>query len=720
MNTKASVSSKVLPSSLRALIIASSYWVLSISLTTENGSLAAFIGCALSCLLIDAFIDSPPLKHLRLGIIALAAVVLLIVGVGLGAILTSSTVLANLLSPMVAYETGEVLQWFAFSAGLSAIMRSIAQRSDSGRVLEILFVATAFVITLAAHRQGMIHRPFFIGDFALTRGIDPSSILMAFGCGAVLSLAALLMIEHNHRRLPYHFTVLGILCFSLLIYVQFFGMPTPRMTDDLGLTGAARSEGGAQDENPFRDGENDTNDMQAPVAIVLFRDDYEPTGGAYYFRESAYSQFNGTMLTFPNREDLDEDLIDFFTPTRVEINEPLPAPQLRKTVRTTIGLLAPHRTPFGLDTPIAYANTPNPNNLRFKQTYDAYSMVPEYDFSNLIGREAGDADWSADQRQAYLQMPADPRYRQLAETIIADLRPEFANDPYAKALAIKDYMDRNGIYSLKNEHAYAEDPAASFLFGDFTGYCMHFAFASTYLYRSIGIPARVGIGYSVPASNRAGGSSLLIQAINGHAWPEVYLEGIGWVIVDPAPSRTLVDMSVDPQNSLQQLLGDMLRDEASFDEFISSQNGASFPLAVLLRFIALTCAALLLLAYAIKIYRQRAPYLAQPTDRYRLSYRATLDTLSALGLRRRYGESREGFARRISDMTPSFGIMTYSHLMAALGSDKNSPQIVTVDIAREPDWSALDKKIKKEVKQHIPWWKRLFAFINPISWMKTH
>lgn len=674
----------------------------------------------MSCLLVDAFIDRSPLKQLRLGIIALAALLLLIMGIALSAVLTSSTLLANLLSPMGAYETSEVLQWLVFSAGLSTIMRSIAQRNDFGRVLEILFVATAFVITLAAHRQGMIHRPFFIGDFALTRGIDPSSILMAFGCAAVLSLAALLMVEHNHRRLPYHFTVLGILCFSLLIYVQFFGMPTPRMTDDLGLTGAARSEGGAQDDNPFRDGENDTSDMQAPVAIVLFRDDYEPANGAYYFRESAYSEFNGTMLTFPNREDMDEDLIDFFTPTRVDISEPLPAPELRKTVRTTIGLLAPHRTPFGLDTPVAYANTPNPNNLRFKHTYDAYSMVPEYEFSNLIGREAGDSDWTQEQRQAYLQMPADPRYKQLAETIIQDLRPEFANDPYAKALAIKDYMDRNGIYSLKNEHAYADDPAASFLFGDFTGYCMHFSFAATYLYRSLGIPARVGIGYSVPASNRAGGSSLLIQAINGHAWPEVYLEGIGWVIVDPAPSRTLVDMSVDPQNSLQQLLGDMLRDEASFDEFISAQEGSAISLVAIVRALSFACAALLLLAYGVKIYRQRAPYLARPAQRYRLSYRATLDTLSAFGLRRRYGESREGFARRISDTSPSFSAMTYSHLLAALGTRLNTPDIITVDMAKEPDWLALDKQIRQEVKQHTPWWKRIVAFFNPISWMKTH
>ena len=68
----------------------------------------------------------------------------------------------------------------------------------------------------------------------------------------------------------------------------------------------------------------------------------------------------------------------------------------------------------------------------------------------------------------------------------------------------------------------------------------------------------------MPASNRAGGSALLIQAVHGHAWPEIYFKDIGWVIVDPTPQQTLVDMSTDPQNDLQQLLGDMLRDDTSY------------------------------------------------------------------------------------------------------------------------------------------------------------
>ena len=115
---------------------------------------------------------------------------------------------------------------------------------------------------------------------------------------------------------------------------------------------------------------------------------------------------------------------------------------------------------------------------------------------------------------------------------------------------------------------------------------MHFSFAATYLYRSLGIPARVGIGYSVPASNRAGGSALLIQAVHGHAWPEIYFKDIGWVIVDPAPQQTLVDMSTNPQNDLQQLLGDMLRDDTSYAEFMESQQADLFDIRTLMTAIA--------------------------------------------------------------------------------------------------------------------------------------
>ncbi len=213
-----------------------------------------------------------------------------------------------------------------------------------------------------------------------------------------------------------------------------------------------------------------------------------------------------------------------------------------------------------------------------------------------------------------------------------------------RAWTIKRYLDENGIYSLKNAHAAEPDPAASFLFGDLTGYCVHFAFSAVYLYRSLGIPARVGVGYSVPASNRAGGSSLLIQAIHGHAWPEVYFEDVGWVIIDPAPQQTLVDMTTDPQDNLQQLLGEMLRNDSSFEQFMNAQRESTFdPLASLRqigRYLAIVAALIVMFGYLAKIQRRFAPHFGAGNTS--ITDRLQSDPRSA---RRRWSETR---VRRIA------------------------------------------------------------------------
>ena len=701
-----------LPTSFRAMIIAGSYWAVSLSLTVLSGSLASLIGCLTACYLVDLRLHRQPLASLRTSTLLTACLLFWLTGLLVARLIVGSDWISNLVSPIAAFNSSEFLKWFVISASITVSLRCLAHRTSFGAVVEILFVAALFVMTLAAHRNGMIHRPFFIGDFALVRGIDPSAILMIFGCAAVLSLSALLMMESNQRRLPYHFVVLGLLCFSLFFYVRLFGLPTPKLTDDLGLTGQEQVGNGSQRENPFRDGENSANDREAPVAVVVFRDDYEPLNGAFYFRESAYSQFNGSMLDFTTREDMDQDLIEYFTNSRADAEQMPLSVDMRTRVRTTIGMLVPHRSPFGLVSPIAYENRPNPNNLRFKRTYDSYSLAPEYDLEFLLGRETGSEDWSQDVREQYLKLPDDARYQELAENLITNLRPEFANDPFAKAWAIKTYLDENGIYSLKNEHAYEPDPAGSFLFGDLTGYCMHFSFAATYLFRSIGIPARVGVGYSVPASNKAGGSSLLIQAVHGHAWPEIYFRDIGWVIVDPAPQQTLVDMTTDPQNDLQQLLGDMLRNDASFEEFLNSQQSSFIKLRTLLTALYIIVSAILILAYLIKFYRLWAPYPGNSGQQHRFVYRAVLDRLSAIGLHRHYGESREQFALRASQIAPTIKAMTDSHLACSLG-------VPTPNRSNRLQWHLFQSTITREISTNTTTWKKMLAWINPFSWIMT-
>ncbi|MXW68837.1 MAG: hypothetical protein F4Z61_02535, partial [Acidimicrobiia bacterium] len=392
----------LLPALARAAIIAGSYWLLSLSLTVATGSLAAVAGCIAACVLTGLPERENPFKRLRTAEILLAAALLAVMGVIAASLITGSSAVATLFGPVAAFHLAEGVKWLCFSFALTGAVRVLALRSSAGGIVEVLLVATGFVIILSAHRNGMINRPFFLGDFALSRGLDPATILLALGCGAVLCLSALLLVEENRRRLPYHFALFGLLCLSLIGYVQTFGLPTPQMTDDLGLTGNSAQ----RRDNPFHDGENNTENKQAPVAIVVFRDDYEPDGGAYYFRESAYSQWNGYMLDFTSLPDMDRDLIAApGAPARETVSS-----EGRRLVSATIGTLVPHRSPFGLDAPIAFENAPNPNNLRFKRTWDAHSLVPEFDLNEMLGRPAGNPDWPEAVRQEYLRLPDDARY----------------------------------------------------------------------------------------------------------------------------------------------------------------------------------------------------------------------------------------------------------------------------------------------------------------------
>ena len=86
-----------------------------------------------------------------------------------------------------------------------------------------------------------------------------------------------------------------------------------------------------------------------------------------------------------------------------------------------------------------------------------------------------------------------------------------------------------------------------FLFDYKAGFCEHFSSAFVVLMRAAGIPARVVTGYAGGYRNPIGGY-WLVRNSDAHAWAEVWLEGRGWVRVDPtaavAPERiydTLAD-----------------------------------------------------------------------------------------------------------------------------------------------------------------------------------
>lgn len=85
-----------------------------------------------------------------------------------------------------------------------------------------------------------------------------------------------------------------------------------------------------------------------------------------------------------------------------------------------------------------------------------------------------------------------------------------------------------------------EDPVDHFLFEAREGFCEQFASAAAVLLRSVGVPARVAVGY-------AGGDQVeggrLLRGTDGHAWVEVEYPEVGWVAVDPTAGSRLSDAS---------------------------------------------------------------------------------------------------------------------------------------------------------------------------------
>jgi hypothetical protein len=129
-----------------------------------------------------------------------------------------------------------------------------------------------------------------------------------------------------------------------------------------------------------------------------------------------------------------------------------------------------------------------------------------------------------------------------------------------------------------------------------------------------------------------------------------------------------------------------------------------------LGWLALVLAVLAALGHGVKLYRRLAPRFARRAQLYRLGYRATLDRLAEIGVRRRFGESREGFAERGARLAPSFAPLTGEHLGWALGSRRSaSPEVV----------GRLMTQVTEELRRAVPPWRRFVGLIDPTSWLRA-
>lgn len=718
-----------LPTVLRGLMYAVVGAVLAVPLSHTPAVLSAALGAGLGALLGAHVARGPyrslPLLGLALGAIGLTALI--------HTLLLGSAAFAAALGPAPAYRTADALLAMGVLAGGGFALRLLSARRPLFAALEVLLTVFAFTQLVVAHRDGAINRPFEIADPILATGGDPSVVFIGVGVLAALVVALTLLAEERAGRLVLHVAVVGVLLALLVVTTKMVGLPQPpEGGDGLGLREGEGGRGGDREREGGRGegeggggaGSQDFSDnyegdqSNVPVGVVIFRDDYSAPAGTYYFRQGAFSQWNGRRLVASTLPEVDRDLVQGFPVESTAVREPPPLNATRREVETTVVLLADHTLPFALESAVRLRPAPNPDPSRFRVAYHVTSAAMIADYFSLLEADTGARTWSSEALDEYTQAPADPRYRQLAEQIIAERVPaDLRDQDAAKVFAITEWLGEHVIYSLRSQHASAEDPTAHFLFGDRTGYCVHFSHAAAFLFRSVGLPARVATGYAIPESNRQGGSALLVTGQSSHAWPEVYFEGFGWVVTDVFPQQTLDPPGPPPDPDLQRLLGELARGQsvAPPDAEDPVADAVAWVRHVLpaLGWGALGLViALLVGLYLTKLWRRVAPRFASDPQLALVLHRAALDRLSEVAVLRRPGETREVFAARVADHIPSLARLTAVTEGLALGSDR-AKQVPRAELL------SLAQRARSEHARAFPLGRRLLGWLVPWSFLRT-
>jgi transglutaminase-like putative cysteine protease len=236
--------------------------------------------------------------------------------------------------------------------------------------------------------------------------------------------------------------------------------------------------------------------------------------------------------------------------------------------------------------------------LRPGDIYEVNSSLTSATVAQLRAAQSEYPSWVTDR---YLQLPENitERTRQLAEQIASHLET-----PYDQAQAITDFLRNNIEYSETVPLPPADQEAIDWLLFDYRqGFCNYYATAEVVLLRSLGIPARLAVGYAqgerrslespdIGPALRPGEENLpqeiaqseelyIVRHRDLHAWPEVYFTGIGWVEFEPTVSQApiirpvgnLDNQEEDPNAPNPSAIEQQHRLE--LDEFLNQQSALS-------------------------------------------------------------------------------------------------------------------------------------------------
>jgi len=265
------------------------------------------------------------------------------------------------------------------------------------------------------------------------------------------------------------------------------------------------------------------------IAFRVKFDGNIPSPSQLYWRGAVLWQTDGTTWTELNNRNLMSSRPTFTT---------------RGDEYAYITTLEPHnkRWLFALDFPSEQPSTPSshytydgqlrsikPINQRQQvrlKSHTQYRLNPNKD----------------DYIDAALKLPEGmhPLTKQLAQ-----LWSKQTTDPMQLVDKALTYFNQNAFYYTLRPPTLIGDTIDSFLFESRRGFCEHYAASFTVLMRAAGVPARIVTGYLGGEINPVD-DFLVVRQRDAHAWVEVWVQGQGWLRVDPtsAVSRQRIEQGM--------------------------------------------------------------------------------------------------------------------------------------------------------------------------------
>jgi len=358
--------------------------------------------------------------------------------------------------------------------------------------------------------------------------------------------------------------VLGIGALPLLVVLFLFFPRLPPLWS-VQLSGQQATTGVSDSMSP-----GDFANLSQSTALA-FRVEFEnnrPPQEQLYWRGLVFSDFDGVTWR-PNREQQQQWDSEQQRPQWVERSLATAPDEVRLDPISYEVILEPtqQRWLFGLDYPFTQQqdisltsnftllkNQPVTQQLRYEVLRFAPMRI--------------DPILDAASRRINLALPSqgNPQARTLAKQLFA----QSGSDPVRYMQAIERWINQTEFRYTLSPPRLNTNRIDEFLFVTKAGFCEHYSSSFTFMLRAAGIPARVVAGYQGGELSR-GGNVWEVRQMDAHAWTEVWLDGQGWVRVDPtafvAPERVEQGMDALTQTQGAAMFGDGASAQISYQQY---------------------------------------------------------------------------------------------------------------------------------------------------------